>query len=259
VVLENVSNVDEGAAMVQAKLEAQGFDITVVIDHARGAATADVIFPPNIIVIARPPREVENRLIQKSDSVAIDLPMKFHIYEDEDGKVRLGTNSIGYLYDRHDIDPQFPAAGTADGFNEQFGKQDRGMITMQSNRTLSDTVTALQDAIVAVPGIRLPFVIDFGDKGKDTGNASGDEFKGPVVIGFGNPDGATPLLIQAERRVGIDLPLKFLVWHGDDGEVNIATNDFRHIADRHNLEGFDEFVSIVMEDVMGFMKSGAGK
>jgi uncharacterized protein (DUF302 family) len=143
-------------------------------------------------------------------------------------------------------------------FNEQFGEEDRGMITMQSNRSFNDTVVALQDAIVAVPGIRLPFVIDFGDKGKDARNADDGDFRGPVVIGFGNPDGATPLLIQAERRIGIDLPLKFLVWHGDNGEVNITTNDFRYIADRHNLKGFDEFISIVMDDVMGFMKFGAG-
>lgn len=265
VVLDNVSNVDEGVAMVQAKLEKEGFEVVVVIDHSRGAATADVIFPPNIIIIARPPRNIENELLKKSKTIGIELPMKFHVYEDEDGMVRLATNSIGYLMDRHDVKPSNRAARLLDKFNEQFGKEERGMITMQSQRSFDDTVAALQEAIVQVPGIRVPYVVDFGasrkgDKDHHDRKERGEHAasKGPVVIGFGNPDGATPLVIQAERRVGMDLPLKFLVWLGDDGEVNITTNDFGYIAKRHNLKGFDEFISIVMEDVLGFMKAGAG-
>ncbi len=268
VVLDSVNNVDEGVDLVRSKLERQGFDIVVVIDHARGAATADVIFPPNVVIVARPPRNIERRLLRKSKTIGLDLPMKFHVYEDEDGKVRLATNSIGYLFDRHDIAPRGRAARLLDKFNEQFGKEDRGFITLKSNRSVEETSAALQEAILSVPGIRLPFVIDYGEKQhkdkyrfynrrrKDDRHRK--ESRGPIVIGFGNPNGATPLLIQAERRIGIDLPLKFLVWEDDDGSVNVTTNDFRYIVDRHNLNGFDEFVSIVKRDVESFMKAGAG-
>lgn len=268
VVLDGVANVDDGVAMVRAKLEKEGFEIVVVIDHARGAGTANVIFPPNVIIVARPPKDIERDILKTSKTIGIELPLKFHVYEDEDGKVRLGTNSIGYLYDRHDVKPANNAARLIDKFNEQFGKEERGLITIQSHRTLEDTVSALQEAILRVPGIRLPFVVDLGAKrSSDDNHGNRDERnggqqpsaeKGPVVIGFGNPEGATPLVIQAERRIGIDLPLKFLVWYGDNGEVNVTTNDFRYIADRHNLKQYDEFVSIVMKDVLGFMNFGAG-
>lgn len=255
VVLDEVSSVDEGVEFVREKLEREGFDITMVIDHARGAAQAGVIFPPNVIIIARMPRNIERKLLRRSKTVGIEMPMKFHVYEDEQGQVRLGTNSMGYIFDRHDVKTSDRAARMLDKFNEQFGKQeDRGLITIQSKRSFDDTVAALQEAILRVPGIRLPFVLDLGDGRKEHHGRK----SGPVVIAFGNPDGATPLLIQVERRIGIDLPLKFLVWHGDDGEVNITTNDFRYIVDRNNLKGWDNYVEIVKRDVAGFMNFGAG-
>src|SRR4030095_8182181 len=51
---------------------------------------------------------------------------------------------------------------------------------------------------------------------------------------FGNPPAGTPLM-QAEQTIGIDLPLKALVWEDASGGVWIAYNDPAWLAVRHGL------------------------
>jgi uncharacterized protein (DUF302 family) len=51
---------------------------------------------------------------------------------------------------------------------------------------------------------------------------------------FGNAKAGTPLM-QANQEVGIDLPLKMLVWEDAAGKTWLSYNDPRWIAKRHEL------------------------
>ena len=55
-----------------------------------------------------------------------------------------------------------------------------------------------------------------------------------ALLIFGKAKGGT-LLIQAHQAVGIDLPLKALVYQDASGHVFLAYNDPRWIAERHGL------------------------
>lgn len=71
-----------------------------------------------------------------------------------------------------------------------------------------------------------------------------DHAAGAVAVGlplrptelliFGSAKAGTPLM-QAERAVGIDLPLKALVYEDAAGKVWLAYNDPRWIARRHGI------------------------
>ncbi len=52
------------------------------------------------------------------------------------------------------------------------------------------------------------------------------------VLVFGNPQGGTPF-IECAQSVGIDLPLKVLVWEGAQGQVWLGYNDPAFLANRH--------------------------
>ena len=52
------------------------------------------------------------------------------------------------------------------------------------------------------------------------------------VIVFGNPKAETPLM-QAAQTLGIDLPLKILVWQDEAGKTWLAYNDPAWLARRH--------------------------
>jgi uncharacterized protein (DUF302 family) len=56
---------------------------------------------------------------------------------------------------------------------------------------------------------------------------------------FGNAKGGTPLM-QAEQAIGIDLPLKALVWQDAAGTTWLSYNDPTWIAKRHGLSASTE-------------------
>ena len=52
------------------------------------------------------------------------------------------------------------------------------------------------------------------------------------VLIFGNPQGGTPFM-ECAQTVGIDLPLKALVWQDAAGQVWLGYNDPAYLAQRH--------------------------
>ena len=52
------------------------------------------------------------------------------------------------------------------------------------------------------------------------------------VLIFGNPQGGTPFM-ECAQSVGIDLPLKALVWEDASGQVWLGYNDPGYLAQRH--------------------------
>jgi len=61
------------------------------------------------------------------------------------------------------------------------------------------------------------------------------------LLVFGNPKLGTPLM-QSNPTVGIDLPMKILVWEDADGKVWIAYNDPAYLAHRHGIMNRQEIV-----------------
>ena len=62
------------------------------------------------------------------------------------------------------------------------------------------------------------------------------------LIIFGNVRGGTPL-IQSVHTVGIDLPLKALVWEDAAGKTWLSYNEPSWIARRHNVRNAEQLVS----------------
>ena len=52
---------------------------------------------------------------------------------------------------------------------------------------------------------------------------------------FGNAKGGTPLM-QAAQTIGIDLPLKILVWQDSSGQTWLSYNDPHWLAKRHGID-----------------------
>ena len=59
-------------------------------------------------------------------------------------------------------------------------------------------------------------------------------FRSEVLI-FGNPQGGTPLM-ECAQTVGIDLPLKALVWEDAAGQVWLGYNDPVYLIERHTAD-----------------------
>ena len=71
---------------------------------------------------------------------------------------------------------------------------------------------------------------------------AGLELRPTELIIFGNARGGTPLM-QSVQTVGIDLPLKALVWEDASGTTWLSYNEPSWIAQRHNIPNAEPVVS----------------
>jgi uncharacterized protein (DUF302 family) len=102
-----------------------------------------------------------------------------------------------------------------------------GLITIASQFDFHATIEKLDKGITS-NGMTLLARIDHAQGAELAGLA----LRPTVVMMFGNAKAGTPLM-QASRAIGIDLPLKILVWEDDGGKTQMTTNDVEWLAKRH--------------------------
>jgi len=108
-----------------------------------------------------------------------------------------------------------------------------GLIVMSCSRAPEEAMDRLA-ASVAKHGMTVFARIDHAAAAKEVGMA----LLPTEVLIFGNPKGGTPLM-QAAQTLGIDLPLKALVWQDDADKTWIGYNDPRWLARRHGVTGHE--------------------
>ena len=77
------------------------------------------------------------------------------------------------------------------------------------------------------------------------------------LIIFGNARGGTPLM-QSAQTVGIDLPLKALVWQDAAGKTWISYNEPDRIAQRHGVADAEPAVSKMTDLLSAITTTAAG-
>lgn len=90
------------ADRLEKTLKMKGMTVFTKINHAEGAEkVGKKLHPTELIIFGNP--KVGTPLMQCGQSVAIDLPQKALIWEDEAGQVWLSYNDPKYLAKRHGI------------------------------------------------------------------------------------------------------------------------------------------------------------
>jgi uncharacterized protein (DUF302 family) len=77
------------------------------------------------------------------------------------------------------------------------------------------------------------------------------------LVIFGNARGGTPLM-QSVQTVGIDLPLKVLVWQDAQGKVWLSYNEPAWIAQRHQVTNAEPVVSKLGAALNTIVRAAAG-
>ena len=104
-----------------------------------------------------------------------------------------------------------------------------GLITLPSSHGPNETMDRLE-AEVKAKGMTVFARIDHAAGAAQVGL----ELRPTELLIFGNAKGGTPLM-QAKQTIGIDLPLKALVWQDASGSTWLSYNDPRWLAERHGL------------------------
>jgi uncharacterized protein (DUF302 family) len=105
----------------------------------------------------------------------------------------------------------------------------RPMIVAHSERGYAETLAALVEAIER-NGLRVFARIDHAAAAREVDLELADE----EVVVFGSPLAGTPLM-QSDPRIGLELPLRMLVW--SDGEAAfVGYDDPRRLLDSYDVE-----------------------
>jgi uncharacterized protein (DUF302 family) len=105
----------------------------------------------------------------------------------------------------------------------------QGLITVGSSRGPKDTMNRLE-AEVKAKGMTVFARIDHAAGALEAGLS----LRPTEVLIFGNAKAGTPLM-QSVQTIGIDLPLKALVWQDASGDTWLSYNDPAWLAQRHGL------------------------
>jgi len=104
-----------------------------------------------------------------------------------------------------------------------------GLTTTRSTFGPQDTLRRLE-AAVKTKGMTVFARIDHAAAAAEVGLS----LRPTALLVFGNARGGTPLM-QSAQTIGIDLPLKALVWQDASGNTWLSYNDPSWLAQRHGL------------------------
>lgn len=208
------------------RLKRRGFKIEAVVNHAAAAPSVGPVLPPTQVVFFGKNRQ-DASLLRRGQTVALDLPLRFLVYQDDRGAVQIETNDIGFLIDRHELRVFDGRLHRLNRLLDQFGDADNGIRTIKSKRSLEDTTIALRLELERW-GFGIPLTIDYAERALRT--------RPTRIFLFGDPNVGTPLM-QAERSIALDLPQKMLIYTDREGQTHLAYNDPFFLAQKHGLTG----------------------
>lgn len=127
--------------------------------------------------------------------------------------------------------------------------QPDGLVTTKSSLSPVETMERLEKAI-GEKGIRVFARIDHSGGAA----AVGMPLRFTQLLIFGTPKAGTPLM-QSRQTIGIDLPLKFLVWQDERGDVWVSYQDPGHVAEAHGVLDRADTVAALSAALDGLVKS----
>jgi uncharacterized protein (DUF302 family) len=125
-----------------------------------------------------------------------------------------------------------------------------GLVTIQSRYTLKETTQRLETTVKS-KGMTVFAHIDHAAGAAEAGMT----LRPTDLLIFGSPKGGTPLM-QSAQTIGIDLPLKALVWEDAEGHVWLSYNDPAWVVRRH---GGAAGVEAAVQAMTGALKAIATK
>ncbi len=95
-------SVDATVEKLKSILEAKSVTLFALVDHSGEAAKVEMAMRPTKLLIFGSPK-AGTPLMLAAPCVAIDLPLKILVWEDESGQAWVSYNAPEFLRDRHNL------------------------------------------------------------------------------------------------------------------------------------------------------------
>jgi uncharacterized protein (DUF302 family) len=126
------------------------------------------------------------------------------------------------------------------------------LVTLPSAHGANETVERLKSSLNQ-KGIQLFAHIDHAAAAGKVGLS----LRPTQVLIFGNPQAGTPLM-QSRQTVGLDLPLRVLVWQDEAGKVWLTYRRVESLARQHHVTGRDQAVKALDDGLAGLARAATG-
>jgi len=225
--------------------------VTATVDHADAAEGVGLDLDPTVLVIGSG-ADAATPILQQAQAAGLDLPQKYLVWE-EDGVVYLGYNSVEWIAQQAGIGLRASSldavrfgseaiASAATGADPVRDAQDPGdavdETSVESDTGFDETVERLQAAFEDA-GLRSPATVDHAAGARTVGA----QLRSTTVTFAGDPETGTPLM-QQQRTMALDLPLRFLVSEDADGTVSVTYPDMAGLAARHGVDDADAVAAV---------------
>lgn len=119
----------------------------------------------------------------------------------------------------------------------QGGPPADGITTVVSATSFDSTLARLERAAVG-RGLTIAAKVDHAAAARKANLT----LRPTTLVIAGNPAAGTPLML-ADQTMAVELPLRFLVWQGEDGKARVSYDPIKAIAARHKVTGRDELLT----------------
>ena len=130
---------------------------------------------------------------------------------------------------------------------------DADLVTLPSSHGVSETVERLK-SLLDQKKIQVFADIDHAAGAKKVGLP----LRPTRVLIFGNPQAGTPLM-QSQQTIGLDLPLRVLVWEDGAGKVWLTYRRPALLARQHHVTGHDEAVKALDDGLAALSRAATAR
>jgi uncharacterized protein (DUF302 family) len=133
------------------------------------------------------------------------------------------------------------------------GPADTDLVTLPSAHGATETVGRLK-ALLAQKGSEVFAHIDHAAAAEKVGLP----LRPTQVLIFGNPKAGTPLM-QGRQTIGLDLPLRVLVWEDEAGKVWLTYRRVEETVRRHHVPGLGETVKALDDGLAALARAATAR
>lgn len=234
---------------------ADDFELVATVDHVDNAKSVDrELEATTLFLVAQP--STTGQFLVDAQTAGLDLPLKLLVWE-ADGVAQLGVNAPRYVAARHEIDKYGLQFGQLESQLAELVEQvsgaeldefprnevitaepGDGIVTVESDNSVGRTAERLEKFIGEEDGVEVMETYDHAARAEEAGVEDVPNLR---LILFGNPDAGTQLM-QKERSIGVDLPMKYIVYETTQGRIDVAYNDPSWLVERHGIDADEELL-----------------
>jgi uncharacterized protein (DUF302 family) len=244
---------DQLVQQLRDAITADGGTVAVVVDHAARAREAGVEVPPNTVVVGGPPAATVP-LLQATQAAGAALPQSYLVRQEVAGSATVTYNGADYLAAVSGVIAPGAQDAVRDASNAVATRVTGAAGPLASALVgvtpAGQLITGTDAASVAVLTSRLTTAADTGTTSvaAEVDLAAGDPALRPTRVVLVNDPAAEAPLLRAAPSIGLDLPLRFVIWSDAENRTQIAYPDPRRLAARHGVPADDPAVAQLAAD-----------